>query len=156
MWPLLAYVLLAQLGRDKAYPLSHYPMYKAPPVEGLKFHFVADADGNPLPIARHTGVTPSQVGKQFSRLKTNLIQAEEKRSRRRLSDENPSAEVRALLARFKQEAGSQTLAFLQRQSEQPGRAPLPRQIQLVEVSLGFGDRGFVESKRNVATLPAAQ
>ena len=148
-------MLLAQFGRDKAYPLSHYPMYKAPPVEGLKFYFVADADGDPLPITQHTGVTPPQIGKQFSRLKTNLIQAEEKRSRRRLEGEDTNPEVQEILAKFKRQAGMQTLAFVRKQSSQRGRAPLAQPLQLIEVSLGFGDGGFAEEEKSIAMLPAA-
>lgn len=131
-------------------------MYKAPPVEGLKFYFVADAGGQPLPITQHTGVTPAQIGKQFSRLKTNLIQSEEKRSNRRLTDEDANPEVQKLIAQFKKQAGEQTLGFARKQSEQRGRTRLVQPLQLIEVSLGFANGGFSEERKSVASLPAAQ
>src|SRR6187549_702916 len=69
--PLLGYLMLSQVQREN-YPFSHYPMYSRPTSRPLKFQFLTDASGNPLPVGWHTGMTPSQVGKMTGERKQEL------------------------------------------------------------------------------------
>ncbi len=155
VFPLLIYMLLAQMCRDKAYPLSHYPMYSQPTSRELKFQYVSGADGKPLPILAHTGITASQVGKQYSRKKSELIKAEEKRTGGRFDDDDPDPATQARLAEFKKQAGTETLEFLREKSlKRSPKRQLTQPINLVEVSLGFGDGHFTEKEKVVATIPA--
>lgn len=155
VFPLLIYMLLAQICRDKVYPLSHYPMYSQPTSRELKFQYVSGADGKPLPIIWHTGVTPSQVGKQYSRKKSELIQAEEKRTGGRFDDDDADPATQTLLNDFKKTAGTETLEFLRDKSlRRSSKRHLNQPINLVEVSLGFGDGHFTEKEKIVASIPA--
>ena len=118
--PLLLYLVLTQVIRDN-YPFSHYPMYSKPTSRPLKFQFLADGAGNPLPVGWHTGVTPSQVGKLHGNRKESL----------------PS----------EQAAAEDVLAFLRTQNAKRKGRELPARIQLIETSIGFDHNRFVETNR---------
>lgn len=149
IFPLLCLIPLTQIVRDE-YPVSHYPMYSQPTSRELRFQYVAGADGRPLPVTTHTGITPSQVGKQYSRFKANLIKDEEKKTGRDLDD--LAAIGGELEKTIKLEAGTRTLKIV-RERAADRRRPLNEKIQLVEVTLGFGDGHFLESQKVVAELP---
>lgn len=149
IFPLFCLIPLTQIVRDE-YPISHYPMYSQPTSRELRFQYVAGPDGKPLPITTHTGITPSQVGKQYSRFKANLIKDEEKRTGRDLDD---LAKIGGELERrIKSDAGTRTLKIV-RERAADRRRPLDDKIQLVEVTLGFGDGHFTEQQKVVAELP---
>lgn len=148
IFPLLCLIPLTQAVRDE-YPISHYPMYSQPTSRELRFQYVTGADDQPLPITWHTGITPSQVGKQYSRFKANLIKAEEKKTGQDLEDLTGELETR-----IKDEAGTRTLKFLRDLSLQRNSdRHLAGAIKLYEVTLGFGDGHFTESQKVVAQLP---
>lgn len=148
IFPLVCLIPLTQAVRDE-YPVSHYPMYSQPTSRELRFQFVAGADDKPLPITWHTGITPSQVGKQYSRFKAILIKAEEKRTGENLNDLTGDLETK-----IKDQAGTKTLAFLRERSlTRTQNRHLSQAIKLYEVTLGFGDGHFTESQKVVAQLP---
>jgi hypothetical protein len=150
IFPLVCLIPLTQIVRDE-YPISHYPMYSQPTSRELRYQYVAGPDGKPLPITIHTGITPSQVGKQYSKFKANLIRDEEKRSGRDLDD---LEEIGGELERgIKETAGRRTLEFMKDRA-QDRRRPLPPTIKLVEVALGFGEGHFTEREKVVAELSA--
>lgn len=124
VFPLLVYLVLAQLIREN-YPFSHYPMYSQPGSDALKFQFVADGEGHPLPISWHTGVTPSQVCKMHG-----------DRKRKHSQDEHKAA--------------MEVLAFLRTQNSKRKGRQLPDRIQLIETSVGIEGGGFSESNRVLA------
>jgi hypothetical protein len=124
-------------------------MYSNPTTGDLRFQYVSGPDEKPLPIMTHTGITPSQVGKKYSRHKTIMIQQEEKRTGTVID------ERRELQGEIMRAAGVETLTFLRELSMK--RRPelrLTQPMKLFEVTLGFGDDDFTETKRVVAELPA--
>ncbi len=153
VFPLIALLLLTQIVRDD-YPISHYPMYSQPVAAdgNIRFHYVGDAGGKPLPTTLHAGVTPSQVGKRYNRQRADLLAAEEKRTHQELVDFS-SGEGLAIETR----AGGDTLEWIRRQSQSPNR-PKERQlnqaIRLYEVEVGASGGSFVENTRVIAELAA--
>lgn len=123
VFPLLVYVALTQVFREN-YPFSHYPMYSKPNSESLCMQFLADGDGKPLPVAWHTGVTPSKVAK---------LHANRMRNHR---DETA--------------ASLDVLNFLREQNADRRGRELPQSITLVETTLAYSGGGIVESNRVLA------
>ncbi len=151
IFPLVCLIPLTQIFRDE-YPISHYPMYSQPTTRELRFQYVAGADGKPLPIIPYTGITPSQVGKKYSRHKAILIAKEEKRSGKSLDDLTGELEKT-----IKSAAGIETLVFLRDLSmKRKPEQRLTQPIKLVEVTLGFGKGEFTESEKVVAEIPASK
>jgi hypothetical protein len=149
IFPLVCLIPLTQIVRDE-YPISHYPMYSQPTTRELRYQFVAGADDKPLPIIPHTGITPSQVGKKYSRHKAILIAAEEKRTGQKLDELTGDLEQT-----IKRAAGIETLEFLRKLSlDRKPAQHLVQTIKLYEVTLGFGDGHFTESQKIVAELPS--
>jgi hypothetical protein len=124
VFPLLVYLVLSQALREN-YPFSHYPMYSQPSSRPLKFQYLADGSGKPLPVSWHTGVTPSQVGKLHG-------------TRNKKHDDDAAA------------AAMDVLAFLRTQNAKRKGRELPARIQLIETSIGFDHGGFAESNRVLA------
>ncbi len=147
IFPLVCLIPLTQAVRDE-YPISHYPMYSQPTSRELRFQYVAGADDKPLPITWHTGITPSQVGKHYSRFKAILIKGEEERTGQDLDDLTGDLE-----SKIKDQAGTKTLTFLRDRSLTRPNRDLSQGIKLYEVTLGFGDGHFTESQKVVAQLP---
>jgi hypothetical protein len=150
IFPLLCILPLTQAIRDE-YPFSHYPMYSQPTDRDLYFQYLADANGKPIAALTHTGISPSQLGKKYSRHKSILIKKEEKRTGQKLDDLQDGE----LAMKIKGEAANVALVFLREQSlkRKPG-LQLNGEIQLIEVALGFGDGKFTERQRLLARLPA--
>lgn len=145
VFPLLVFVLLAQLIRDN-YPFSHYPMYCNPTSRPLPFQYLADRDQQPLPVVWHTGITPSRVGKKFGWHKKELLQDEPKLAKKEGRPERTEQEL-------KPDAGREVLQFLRKQSllRKPHRH-LPEDVLLMEVTLSFAEDGFHENHKVVGRL----
>ena len=124
VWPFLVYLVLTQLIRDN-YPFSHYPMYSKPNSESLSFQYLADDKGEPLPLKRLTGLTPSQLSK-----------IHKDRMRKHPSEEEAALDVLQTV-RTMNEARSKN-------------RPLPEKIGLMEETMSFSDGRLVESKRVLA------
>ena len=148
IFPLACLIPLTQIVRDE-YPISHYPMYSQPSPKELRFQYVTGADDKPLPIVWHTGITPSQVGKKYSRHKAILIEKEEKRTGESLEELTGDLEKTV-----KSAAGTEALEFLRKLSlaRKPAQH-LKQSIKLYEVTLGFGEGHFTENEKIVAELP---
>lgn len=85
VFPLLVFTLLLQVAREE-YPLSHYPMYSKPNRGEVRYAYLANADGKPLPLTWHTGMSPAKMSKMNGGLRLELIRAEERRSGLRSAD----------------------------------------------------------------------
>lgn len=123
IFPLIVYLPVTQLIRDN-YPFSHYPMYSKPNSEALSFQYLADAEGKPLPIKWHTGITPSQLSKRYRDAKRK----------------NPTEESAAL----------DVLGRVREQNHQRKGHELPEHIRLMEDTLRFSEGKLVEDKRMLA------
>lgn len=123
VFPLLIYVLLTQVFREN-YPFSHYPMYSKPNSEELHLQFLADADGKPLPVVWHTGITPSKVAK----LHANRL--------KKYHDESKAAQ--------------DVLRYLREANDGRPRRALPARVRLMETTIEFKDGRIAESSRVLA------
>jgi hypothetical protein len=131
VFPFLVYLALTQVIRDN-YPFSHYPMYSKPNSESLSFQYLADGEGNPLPLKWHTGMTPSQLSKiHRDRLRKHPTE---------------------------QEAALDVLQTVREMNEaRSAKRPLPEKIELMQDTMGFSKDGkLVETKRMLAqqSVPA--
>lgn len=61
---ILALYCAVSLLLEENYPFSHYPMYSNPGAD-RSYYIVADAAGQPIPIADLTGITCPKVGKMY-------------------------------------------------------------------------------------------
>lgn len=123
LFPLLVYLGLTQILREN-YPFSHYPMYSRPNSGSLRMQFLADGEGKPLPVAWHTGITPSKVAK----LHANRM--------RKLHDDRSAA--------------LEVLRFLREANAERPRRPLPARIRLMETELSVPGGRVVETHRVLA------
>ena len=121
--PLLLYLVITQVVRDQ-YPISHYPMYSKPNAEAVEIQFLADGQGQPLPIMFHTGLSPAQLSKLVANRSKKL----------------PTRE----------EAGRDVLKYLREMNAQRPRRPLPAHIQLIDATLAFADGHLTESHHLLA------
>lgn len=107
-------------------------MYSNPSAEPLRYVYVADGEGTPLPILWHCGQTPARLTKKH--------RAERSEIEKRLEDAPDSEKLDD--AGIRAEAGRKVLAYCiklsKNRSEKRHLAP---PLQLVEVAIHLGDDG---------------
>lgn len=101
---LLALVLFCalSLALKENYPISHFPMY-GNPSDDVYYHWLADAEGNALPIATLTGKTAAKLGKMlrsYTQERADALKVE----RKALPQAEVDAVCRELLAYLRKEA----------------------------------------------------
>lgn len=141
----LVFVLASKI-IGEFYPLSPFSMYSNPSSVPLRYYYVADGDGEPIPILWHSGQTPARLTKKYRAERGQIEQALEKSDgKEQLSD----AEIRA-------EAGKIVLRYVIKLSH--GRSKkrhLKPPLQLVEVAIHMDDDGKLhETPVTVAELKA--
>ena len=57
---------------DENYPFSKYSMYSNPSSRPLRYHYLVDAAGDPIPTKFHTRLTPSKITKTLRRTKSQV------------------------------------------------------------------------------------
>jgi len=135
---------LASLALEENYPFSEFSMYSNPTTRPLHYHYVTDGDGTELPILTHTRLSPSKVSKMFNR----SCRKEDERTEKMPKGERPSRKERHAQAAYL------TLEYMHRESMKLSKKRhLPDEIQLVEVSIIYGEDGFTEEKEIVAKYP---
>ncbi|MBL9155338.1 MAG: hypothetical protein JNK37_22865 [Verrucomicrobiales bacterium] len=138
--PLLAFCLLS-LVAGEFYPLSPFSMYSNPSPVPLRFCYVADGEGEPLPILWHTGVSPASLTKKYGHHRGEIAEAIERGDRAPLEDDA----IRA-------EAGREVLTWLREISRGRPRRELTDPLQLVEIAVSAEAGGLRETSRVVAEL----
>lgn len=138
--PLFAFCLLSMV-TGEFYPFSPFSMYSNPSPVPLRFCYVADGEGEPLPILWHTGISPASLTKKYGHHRGEIAGAIDRGERSALSDE----EIRA-------EAGREVLAWLREVSLGRRRRELTDPLRLVEISVSAGDGRLRETERVVAEL----
>ena len=123
LFPFVLYLVLTQVIRDN-YPFFHYPMYSNPSSEPVRFQFLADEDGQPLPVMWLTGMSPSQLCKILRHRKGKFTTEEE--------------------------AALNLLSFVREQNAPRKKRKLPESIQLMETTLSFPAGSLVETHRSLA------
>ena len=138
--PVLAFCLLS-LVAGEFYPLSPFSMYSNPSPVPLRFCYVADGEGEPLPILWHTGVSPASLTKKYGHHRGEIAEAIERGDRSPLEDDA----IRA-------EAGREVLKWLREISRGRPRRELTDPLQLVEIAVSADATGLRETARVVAEL----
>lgn len=120
---------------EENYPFSHYPMYSNPGAD-RSYYIVADAAGQPLPIADLTGITCPKVGKMYRK------KAEELASRLKLSRSSLPPEQR-------QKVGEEIFAQLRLYAGQLNKT-LPDKLVLQKVDVSLRDGKVTENPEVLA------
>ncbi|MCB1091266.1 MAG: hypothetical protein KDL87_07040 [Verrucomicrobiae bacterium] len=138
--PLFVFCLVSMV-TGEFYPFSPFSMYSNPSPVPLRFCYVADGEGEPLPILWHTGVSPASLTKKYGHHRGEIEEAIGRKERPEMTDE----EVRA-------EAGLEVLKWLRNLSMNRAKRELTDPLQLVEISVSTDGHGLTETSRAVAEL----
>lgn len=141
------FVFLCLLLKEN-FPFSHFPMYES--FSDYSFViYVADKDGEPLPVQSITSFKTSKLKKIFN--------DEQKAERRRLESEGVEIEgYRFMTAEQRRPAGEKTLEWLFRKSKPAGIPQLEAAapLRLYYVHLRVGDEGFEREAELIAEVAA--
>ena len=127
----LAILVVGSLFLKEAYPFSHFPMFSSPTAPRA-YYMVTDSAGQPLPIAKLTGVTPPKIGKMHWR---KIRRTEGTAAQGKDVDRND-------------EIGREICTMLRDQAARRGQA-LPPGIQLFRVEIRYHDGRLTETKELV-------
>jgi hypothetical protein len=111
------------------YPFSHFPMY-GNPSDDVYYHWLADAEQQPLPVAKLTGKTAPKLGKML-RTYTELRAKELKLKRKAL----PQPEVDKI--------GMQLLNYLRQEALTIGQN-LPNKMILMRTDISYVEGRLIE------------
>ena len=127
---------------DENYPFSKYSMYSNPSSRPLRYHYLVDAAGDPIPTKFHTRLTPSKITKTLRRTKSQV--------REEMGILEDKAEADAL-SRVESLAAEKVVARLWRESQKlPRKRHLPEGFGLIEVTICYRDKVFVEEEKPLA------
>ncbi len=132
---MVLFVVASSIIREN-YPFSHFPMYARPSSKPLSYTYLADGDGQPLPLLYYTGLTPSRMTKKFGH----------HRGKYEKGGELGEAEIDA-------RSGSDVLDYVRRMNAKRPTRPLPDHIQLIKVVISYGEGEFIETPIAVAGNP---
>jgi hypothetical protein len=125
----LAIFVAGSLLLKENYPFSHFPMYSSPTAPRA-YYMVTDREGQPLPIATLTGVTPPKIGKMHWR------KSQEHPADRKAAGDQPGPD---------EEIGREICAMLREQAARRGRE-LPPGLQLFRVEVQYHDGSIRETQ----------
>ena len=126
----LAIFVAGSLLLKETYPFSHFPMFSSPTAPRA-YYMVTDSAGQPLPIAKLTGVTPPKIGKMHWR-KSRQSQRETEQAKREEAGRND-------------QVGREICTMLRDQAARRGQV-LPPGIQLFRVEIRYDDGKLRETK----------
>jgi hypothetical protein len=142
LFPVGVFIVVSLTVREN-YPFSHFSMYSRPSSKPLPFHYLADGEGRPLPVMKHTRMSCAALSKKMGTEKGRV-----EKERARGDGSGSSADE------IKLEAGRRVLADLRERSMRERKKwHLPERIQLVEVLVTVRDGRAHETSRPVAWLP---
>ena len=124
--------------KDDWFPFSHYPMYS-------RFHdevtvlYLADTEGDPLPMGDMVGLTSAKAGKIFH------ASLKDECARRRVKISTASPEVL--------QAAAATFAGVMRERNAEGdRPPLPGRFRVVQITLALKEGKLSQSHRVIGEV----
>jgi hypothetical protein len=140
--PIIAFCALS-LVAGEFYPLSPFSMYSNPSPVPLRVCYLADGEGEPMPVLWHTGVSPASLTKKYGTHRGEITESIEDGQRPAITDD----EIRA-------EAGREVLRWLRSLSMKRKNRGLTEPLQLVEIAVSTDGSGLQETSRVVAELEA--
>jgi hypothetical protein len=126
----LAIFVAGSLILKETYPFSHFPMFSSPTAPRA-YYMVTDSAGQPLPIAKLTGVTPPKIGKMHWRKSRQSERGTEKREGGNAGRND--------------EVGREICSMLRDQAARRGQI-LPPGLQLFRVEIQYNDGKLKETK----------
>ena len=142
IFPVVVFIL-ASMVTGEFYPFSPFSMYSNPSTVPLRFCYVTDGEGEPLPILYHTGVSPASLTKKYR------THRGEWKDEIEAGDREPMEDMA-----MRQKSGEIVLKWLRELSHKRPNRELTGPIQLVEIAVGADKKGLVEEEQVVAELPA--
>ncbi|MEM0895618.1 MAG: hypothetical protein AAGJ79_01940 [Verrucomicrobiota bacterium] len=137
-FPLFLFIFASQ-ATGEFYPFSPFSMYSNPTPRPMRLYYLADGEGNALPMTWHSGSSPARMTKTFNRHKGGMEDAD---------SPLPDAEIRRI-------AGEVVLNQLRELSlKRTKHRQLRDEIQLIELSISAGRDGLQENHKPVAKLEA--
>lgn len=128
---------------NENYPFSKYSMYSNPSSRPLRYHYLVDAAGDPIPTKFHTRLTPSKITKTLRQTKGQV------REEMGISKDEAEADV---LSRIELLAAEKVVARLWRESQKLSKKRhLPEGFGLVEVTISYRDKRFIEEEKPLAS-----
>ena len=138
VFPLVVFILACQV-TGEFYPFSAFSMYSNPSSRPMRVYYLADGEGEPLPMTWHTGSSPARMTKKFNRHKGDLEDSK---------NPPPDEEIRA-------RAGEEVLNFLRDLSlKRTKHRQLRDPITLVQLSITSQGGEIGEEHKIVARLEA--
>lgn len=143
----LVFVLFSKI-IGEFYPFSPFSMYSNPSSEPLRYYYVADGEGEPIPILWHSGQTPARLTKKHRAERGKIEERLEKSNgKEQLSDAGIRAEAGEIVLRY-------VIKLSHNRSEKRHLKP---PLQLVEVAIHMDDDGKLhETPVTVAELKAEE
>ena len=143
-------VTVVCLAVKEEFPFSHFPMYQS--FSDYSFNvYIADRDGNPLPVQTITSHKTSKLKKIFN--------TEQKRVRKELEKEGVEIEgYRFMTKEQRRPAGEHTLEWLYANSKPSGIETLhsAAPLRLYYIHLRVGDEGFEREHELIAEMAAPE
>jgi hypothetical protein len=136
------------LAVKEQFPFSHFPMYES--FSDYSFNvYIADRDGNPIPVQSITSYKTSKLKKIFH--------SEQKAERKKLEASGVEIDgYQFMTAEQRRPAGEKTLQWLFEKTKPSGlealRAAAP--LRLYYIHLRVGDQGFERETELIAEVPA--
>ena len=136
------------LAVKEEFPFSHFPMYES--FSDYSFVvYIADRDGEPIPVQSITSQKTSKLKKIFDR--------EQKQARKELEAAGVEIEGYQFMTKEQRRpAGEKTLKWLYANSKEGGVEELRKHapLRLYYIHLRVGDDGFEREVELIAELPA--
>jgi hypothetical protein len=116
------------------YPISHFPMY-GNPSDDVYYHWLADAEGNALPIVSLTGKTAAKLGKMlrsYTQDRAKVLKLE----RKELPQTEVDAVCRELMTYLRKEAAA-------------ARQALPARLAIMRTTIHYQEGSLKEETQTV-------
>lgn len=141
LMPMLLFVILSQV-TGECYPFSRYAMYSNPCAEPMKFQFVADASGIPVPTREVLGLSSTSLMKMISGVEGKMEREELKQAKAQGREVKTETQLRAV-------AAENVLDYVRdhaagRKPKKSSRRTLPAHIKMMENTVSVENGRLVE------------
>jgi hypothetical protein len=97
LMPMLLFVIISQV-TGESYPFSRYAMYSNPSPEPLRFQFLADSSGTPVPTREVLGLSSTSLMKMISGVEGKMERDELKEAKAQGRPVRSERELRVIAA----------------------------------------------------------
>jgi len=134
IFPIIVLIFSVQLIGEH-YPFSPFSMFSNPSTKPHHLFYLADNEGDPLPLTFHTGMSAARLTKMFKSYREKISEGE--------SEKYTEQEVEKM-------AGEKLIKYLTKIADSRGeKRRLPLSLQLMELEISFDKQGLREDHRTV-------